>query len=208
MYIPSAFRVEDPAAVRALVEEFSFATLVTSGETGLVASHLPFLYRESPGGPGFLTGHMARANTQWKDFREAQEVLVIFQGPHAYISPRWYESSPSVPTWNYAAVHAYGYPRLLESYEEVSGLLKATVDRYEAGSEAPWKMDLPEEYQRRLVGQIVAFEIRLTRLEGKSKFSQNRNEQDRNGVIEHLSRSDDPLARDVAERMRKAAPQK
>ncbi len=128
--------------------------------------------------------------------------MVTFQGPHAYISPRWYKTDPSVPTWNYLAVHAYGHPCLLESYEATCALLKETVGRYEAGAPDPWPMALPEEYQRRLVGQIVAFEIHLTRLEAKFKLSQNRTKEDQEGVIENLNRSADPMALAIAERMR------
>jgi transcriptional regulator len=160
--------------------------------------------RRDAGEHGTLVGHMARANRQWQDFGEAGEALVIFQGDHGYVSPSWYETHPSVPTWNYLAVHAYGFPRLIEDAERVRETLRALVTRYEAGFDEPWPMDLPDDYLRKMIGGIVVFEIPLTRLEGKFKLSQNRPVADRRRVIATLAASADPTQRALAAAMQDA----
>ena len=121
MYIPKLFREEDISTLHQLMQAYSFATLVTQHDGAPYASHLPLTLCPEAGPFGTLMGHMARANPQWRDFEVdgEQEVLVIFQGPHTYVSPSWYAVQPSVPTWNYAAVHAYGMPRLIEDEAEL-----------------------------------------------------------------------------------------
>ena len=142
-----------------------------------------------------LRAHMAHANPQWRTFSPDREVLVIFHGPHHYVSPAWYASHPSVPTWNYAVVHALGRPTLIEDRERLTALLRELVTRHEAASPEPWKMALPPDYQDKMLSAIVGFEIEITRLEGKFKLSQNRPSEDRPLVIEELERlgSDDAL---------------
>src|SRR5882757_4724441 len=121
MYVPSHNRMDDRAEQVAFMRQYSFATLVTSDSQAVPrATHLPFVVVEE-GAQMRLVAHLARANPQWRDFTDAGEVLVIFQGPHAYISPNLYQRHPSVPTWNYAAVHAYGSLRLLEGREDKLG---------------------------------------------------------------------------------------
>lgn len=199
MYTPPSFREERPEVLHALIRENSFGTLVTHGAAGITASHLPFILRDEPGEQPVLLGHMARANDQWQSFPTGTEVLVIFQGPHAYISPSWYETELSVPTWNYAVVHAYGTPRLIEDLASVRALLNATVSTYEAGFERPWSADhLPDEFVEKLSRAIVAFEIPIGRLEGKFKLGQNRGEADQRGAVEGLRRQSDPLSFAVA----------
>ena len=144
---------------------------------------------------------MARANPQWHDLVSEQEVLVIFQGPHAYISPSWYEVDLSVPTWNYTVVHAYGIPRLIEESEELYKLLKTLLETHEAQFENPWPFQLPDDYLQKMIRGIVGFEIEITRLEGKFKLSQNRTEAERENVIAVLQESSDTLA--VAELMKR-----
>jgi len=129
-------------------------------------------------------GRTWRANPQWRHFIEITEALVIFQGPHSYISPGWYEEQPSVPTWNYAAVHAYGAPRLLGD-EETFGLLHTSVAEYDP---APKTLDLPDEFIRKMQRGLVGFEIPIRRLEGKCKMSQNKSEADRGGAVAALMR--------------------
>jgi transcriptional regulator len=141
---------------------------------------------------------MARANPQWRHFADGQEALVIFQGPHAYISPSWYTDHQSVPTWNYAVVHAYGMPRLLEDVE-TRALLQSLVETFEAPLEPPWRLDsLPEENITRMLRGIVGFEIEIARLEGKLKLNQNRPEVDQERVVEVLEASGDPNDAGVA----------
>jgi len=199
MYIPKAFRKDDLDALYNLIQAYSFATLITQHEGAPFATHLPFILDSKRGPNGTLLAHMARANPQWHDFVSEQEVLVIFQGPHAYVSPFWYEVELSVPTWNYAVVHAYGIPRLIEDGEELYKLLKMLIETHEAQFEKPWPFQLPDDYLQKMMRGIVGFEIEITRLEGKFKMSQNRTESERETVIAALQESKDTLA--IAELM-------
>jgi len=200
MYIPKAFREDDISKLYNFIQAHSFATLVTQHEGMPFASHLPFLLDAERGPNGILLAHMARANPHWHDFASAQEVLVIFQGPHTYISPSWYEVELSVPTWNYAVVHAYGLPHLIEDGEELYKLLKTLIQTHEANFEMPWPFQLPDDYLQKMMRGIVGFEIEITRLEGKFKLSQNRTETERENVIAALQESTNTAA--LAELMR------
>lgn len=197
MYTPATFEENDLALLHTLMRQFSFATLVTVAEGVPVATHLPFLLDTVRGGLGMLRAHMARANPQWQSFREGAEALVIFQGPHAYISPAWYVSRPNVPTWNYAAVHAYGVPTLLND-DDTFALLRASVAHYDPTPDA---LEMPDEYVRRIQSGVVGFEIPITRLEGKRKMSQNKPDADRTGVIAALRASASPENLAVAAEM-------
>jgi len=199
MYIPKAFREDDINTLHKLMREYGFATLITQHEGVPFATHLPFILDAQRGPNGTLLAHMAHANQQWRDFVSEPEVLVIFQGPHAYISPSWYEVELSVPTWNYAVVHAYGIPRLIEDGEELYKLLKTLIHTHEAHFEKPWPFNLPDDYLQKMMHGIVGFEIEISRLEGKFKLSQNRTEAERENVIAALQESRDTLA--VAELM-------
>ncbi len=201
MYIPPSFRVEDPAKLAAFIRQHSFATFVTHDEGGPFASHLPMLYHPERGPHGALVSHLARANPQWHHFASGLEALAIFHGPHAYISPSWYETQPAVPTWNYAVVHAYGVPTILTDHDQVLSLLQETIVTYEASLEQPWSGELPEDYRDKLARGIVAFEIPITRLEGKLKLGQNRSAADIQGAARGLARSADPGDQAVARMM-------
>jgi transcriptional regulator len=186
MYIPTHFEIEARAEMHALMHGHSFATLITTDAEGTpFATHLPFLIDTEAGDAGTLRAHMARANPQWRHFRIGQNVLVVFQGPHAYVSPAWYETQPAVPTWNYTAVHAYGEPHLLDS-EGLKALLYTTVALYEGIGAEGWQFEMGPDYVEQMMRGIVGFEIPLTRLEGKRKMSQNRSETDRRQVVEAL----------------------
>ena len=198
MYLPNSFRAEDRAQLHGLMRAYNFAILITQHDGAPFATHLPFMLDAERGPHGTLLAHMARANPQWRDFASGGEALVIFQGPHAYISPSWYETHPSVPTWNYAIVHAYGVPRPIEDHDRLYRMLEALVDTHEAGFDQPWRMDLPGDYMDKMMRAVVGFEIEITRLEGKLKLSQNRSEHDQRGVAEMLAASSDPLGADVA----------
>ncbi len=201
MYIPETFRQDDIVTLHKLMRKYSFATLVTQHEGVPFATHLPFLLDAEHGPNGTLLAHMARANPQWHDFENSQEVLVIFQGPHTYVSPSWYEVELSVPTWNYAVVHAYGIPRLIEEHKKLFNLLKTLIETHESRFENPWPFQLPDDYVQKMMSGIVGFEIEIARLEGKFKLSQNRTEAERVNVITALQESLDTLA--VAELMRR-----
>ena len=199
MYLPPAFHEQNPEPLYQLIREHSFGTLVSEVEGAPFATHLPFLLHAERDTPAVLRGHMARANPHWQSLTPETEVLVLFQGPHAYVSPSWYETEKMVPTWNYTAVHAYGRARLLEDTASLLALLAAAVNTYEAGRPEPWSLErLPEEFVTSLTRAIVGFEIEITRLEGKFKLSQNRSEADRNGVIHGLRDAGDPESLAVA----------
>lgn len=196
MYIPPAFREDDLAALHALMRDYSFAVVVTMQGGVPVATHLPLLLESERGPYGTLLGHVARANAQWTGFNGEQEALAIFQGPHAYITPSWYEPGLNVPTWNYTAVHAYGKPRILDD-EALARLLYTSIQTYESGFEQPWKLDMPADvFQGKLKG-VVGFEMEITRLEGKFKLSQNRSETDRARVAAELQASQDSVSAGV-----------
>ncbi len=199
IHIPKHFAEHDLARLRSLVRAHSFATLVSAHQGEIQVSHLPFLL-DADG--KMLRAHMARANPQWRALSPEREVLVIFHGPHHYVSPAWYAAHPSVPTWNYAVVHAQGWPTLIEDRERLAVLVRDLVTRHEAASPEPWKMDLPPEYQDKMLSAIVGFEIEITRLEGKFKLSQNRPEGDLPLVIEALEQVGGDDALGVAALMR------
>jgi transcriptional regulator len=202
MYIPNSFREDDAGELHELIRQYNFGILVTQHDGAPFATHLPFLIDASRGPHGVLLAHMARANPQWRDFAGGGEALAIFQGPHAYISPSWYEVAPSVPTWNYAVAHAYGTPRVVDDHGKLYAMLERLVHTHESPREAPWRMELPEEYMDRMMRAVVGFEIEITRLEGKLKLSQNRPANDRRRVTEALAASGDALDRAVAGMMR------
>ena len=203
MYIPAAFRETRPEVLHRLIHEHSFATLVSQLDGELFATHLPILLDASRGQHGTLIGHMARANPHWHAFNlDGPETLVIFQGPHAYISPGWYVAEQAVPTWNYEVVHAYGRPTLLDEATRVRTLLEETVGRFEADLPQPWSTARAgDEYITKLAQAIVAFEIPISRLEGKRKLSQNRPVKDARGAAAGLHAQGDPLGQVVADRM-------
>lgn len=201
MYIPKHFAETDTQTLQAFMRTHSFATLVTQHDGVPFANHLPLMLDSGVGTHGALLGHMARNNPQWQDFSQGAEVLVMFQGPHAYVSPAWYEPNAMVvPTWNFMAVHTYGKARIL-SEEELVGTLRRLVDENEKAFPKPWKFEPTQTMRERMLSAIVGFEISLDRLEGKFKLSQNRSQQDQRNVIAQLSQSE--YGEDVAHNMRK-----
>jgi len=185
MYIPNANRVDDQEQVLAFMQAHSFATLVSLVNGQLFATHLPLIIVAQEEGK-LLRGHMAKANPHWQELATQREVLVIFQGPHAYISPTHYAKWESVPTWNYMAVHAYGSARLIQ---DEAGLLTALGELIAANDPAyqqRWE-SLPDTFRSGMLNGIVAFEITITRLEGKFKLSQNRPVEDQQRVATALA---------------------
>ena len=204
MYIPKAFREDDIAVLHAFMREYSFATLITLQDATPLANRFPFLLDAERGPYGTLRAHMARADPQWRTFDETKEALVIFQGPHAYVSPSWYvdEVELSVPTWNYSVVHAYGLPRLVEENTELYNILQATIQVNEASFENPWTIQMPDEHLQKKMQAIIGFEIQITRLEGKFKLSQNRSEDDQTRVAAALKESLSPQTAELMSRQR------
>jgi transcriptional regulator len=191
MYIPRANKEERVSVLHKLMKDQPFASLITVGSTGLFASHIPMVLEQN-GAKGQLRGHISRANTQWRDYTPAVEALAIFSGPQHYITPNWYlekqETGKVVPTWNYVVVHAYGYLKVIEDGEWLMTHLASLTNIHEADSPVPWKIgDAPAGYIAALTKGIVGLEMIIERLEGKWKVSQNRSEQDRDGVAKGLA---------------------
>lgn len=186
MYVPASFHETDQAKLHDFMEQHAFATLVSPAAGGPVASHLPLLVDRHVGAHGQLIGHFARANSHW-ELAPKQQTLVIFHGPHAYVSPGWMESRNVVPTWNYVAVHAYGVLRLIEDRRRLREIVQRTVEKYESPRNQPWSIDSPEpEFIDKLLGGIVGFEIEIQRLEGKWKLNQNHPAERRQKIIHGL----------------------
>lgn len=194
MYIPKSFQVSDPEVLAAFIRAHSFATLISTREGTPFATHLPLLLDQGASPQGMLLGHVARANPHWQVFDGQGEALAIFHGPHAYISPTWYAAGPAVPTWNYAAVHVYGAPRLIEGEAQLAALVDRLVATYEAPQPKPWSGELPPEYKAKLLQAIVGFEMEIVRIEGKFKLGQGRSPEDQLGVLGQLASSADPVA--------------
>jgi len=192
MYIPRPFQLDDREAIATVIRRHSFATLVTAFDGEPVATQLPFVFEPDRGERGTLVSHMARANPQWQQFEryatEGGSAVVIFQGPHSYISPSWYPpDEPAVPTWNYVTVQAYGRPSILDDVEAVKALLHQLVDTNEAGLDPPWSLSSQaEEYVERMIRGIVAFELPVERFEAKAKLSQNKPDAIRLGTADAL----------------------
>ena len=202
MYRPKHFDANETAALHQFMREESFALLVTAPDGVPTASHLPIFLDTETGGPDRLLGHMAKANAQWREFDGETEAMVMFWGPHAYVSPTWYQSKKMVPTWNYVTVHAYGKPKVLPLPDDALDVLARLLDVYESEATGPWSMDmLPDEFIEKQLKGIVAFEIPIDRLEGKFKLSQNRPPADREGVIKGLRQAGYPDAKAIAKLM-------
>jgi transcriptional regulator len=200
MYSPNYNRIEERTEVLDFMRANSFALLVTGTGGTLHGSHLPVMTQERDGHL-VLDMHMARNNAQWQEFFD-EEVMVVFFGPHAYVSPRWYEDKERVPTWNYAAVHAYGIPKVVADPKDKH----ASQRRLIASMDPQW---LPEfdrlrpEYVRSMLEGIVNFEITVTRIETRWKLSQNRGRREQELIAAELEKSDDSVARALAELTRK-----
>jgi transcriptional regulator len=189
MYLPAHFREERVPVLHDLIRRYPLATLVTMGADGMTANHIPMIVAEGPAPFGSLVGHVARSNPVWRESEPS--VLAIFSGPEHYISPSWYptkqEHGRVVPTWNYAAVHAYGELRIHEDREWLRELVTRLTDTHEAQFERPWKVtDAPAAYVDGLLKAIVGIEIRITRMEGKWKMGQNRSDADRESAAGKL----------------------
>jgi transcriptional regulator len=207
VYLPPLFTETRSEMLVAHIERHEFGLLVSHGKEGLIASRIPFLV-EHRDGRLYLQGHLARANPQSADLDFEGEALAIFEGPHAYISPSWYQPGPAVPTWNYASVHAYGAARTITDRDWLHVLVRRLSERHEAREPPPpWQMqDLPEAYLTLMLKGIIGVEIAVRRLDGKFKLSQNRPAADRPRIITALERRGDPDSRAVAQLMREREP--
>jgi transcriptional regulator len=199
LYIPKHFKVADLEEIQEFIHTHSFGTLITTKNGKPIATHLPLqLVKEED--EYFVTGHMAYGNPQWRTFDACGDVLITFQGPHAYISSSWYEKE-NVPTWNYQAVHLYGAAKLMDEAELKADLAKL-MQKYEQHREHPvlWETLSSEILEKELKG-IVGFKIHVTEVQAASKMSQNRNETDYRNIIDHLKKEENVNSSQVAEAM-------
>jgi transcriptional regulator len=210
MYTPAQFKVEDVGEAHALMRAHPFAILVTNGTDGVVGTHLPTVLKVDEAAPlGRIECHVARPNTQWRTFSAEVEALVIFQGPEAYIRPSWYptkaEHQKVVPTWNYAAVHAYGKLEAVQDKEWLLAHVTDLTDQQEAPYAGRWAVtDAPANFVDALARGIVGFKLTISRLEAKMKMSQNREDRDRAGVVQGLGERAQGDDRKIAELVDKA----
>jgi transcriptional regulator len=198
MYIPAFNRVHDRKTINAFIHAYGFAAIITQENGALQASHLPVLLDEEMGAQGVLRSHMARANEQWQQFHSEQEILCIFQGPHAYISPSFYVMQHTVPTWNYTAVHVYGRPQIVGT-PALKQIVLETTWKYESTMARPWKVPLSEAELDAMCKAIVGFSIEITRVEAKFKLGQNRSREDQTSMLAALQGSPDSGPRGLAE---------
>ena len=201
MYIPPAFLESDLPTLHEFIERHSFGLLVSQHNGSPFATHLPLLLDRTSSALGTLIGHVARANPQWEQCL-GQPVLAVFSGPHAYISPTWYEAEHVVPTWNYVAVHASGRVRLVEDQPGLLDIVRHSVEVYEQSMPRPWSLGEADTFVERLLKQIVGFRIEIERLEGKWKLNQNHPVERREKVVRSLGERDDENSTAIAGMMR------
>jgi transcriptional regulator len=201
MYVPPHFAETDTGKLFDFIEANSFGLLVSQADGRPFASHLPLLLDRHAGPRGGLRGHVARANPQWRT-AAGQEVLAVFSGPHAYISPTWYEAERVVPTWNYVAVHVYGTIHLIEDRDALLALVRDMVHYYERALPRPWDLGPANDYVNKMLQGIVGFRVEITRVEGKWKLGQNHPEERREKAARALEQCEDENSRAVAELMR------
>ena len=191
MYTPAHFAVTDPAALHRIIREHPLGMLVTPSPDGMDANHIPFEFDPTVGAHGLLSAHVARANPVWQHCAGGADVLIVFRGNEHYISPNWYpskhETHRQVPTWNYEVVHAHGRLTVRDDDKFVRGVVARLTRAHEASEPKPWKMgDSAPDYIDGMVRAIVGIEVLVTRLEGKSKLSQNREPRDVQGAADSL----------------------
>lgn len=202
MYNPRSYRNESLSELHEFIRRYNFAALFTHRNGESFSTHLPFMIDPERGPFGTLVAHMARANPHWKAFEGAAPSLVVFMGPHAYISPAWYQDQVTVPTWNYMLVHATGSVRLVDDEMELRKMVMRLVSQHEAPLGNPWDVQKAEEAMEVEIKGITGFEIPIDRLEGKFKLNQNRSVEDREGVVRALEGSSHPDEREIARIMR------
>ncbi|MDD2747944.1 MAG: FMN-binding negative transcriptional regulator [Acidithiobacillus ferrooxidans] len=204
MYCLDPFAETRPEILRALIQRYPLAALVSMGGNGLEANHIPLYLVPDEAPQPVLQGHVARANPLWREVSPDDEVLVIFQGPQHYISPSWYatkaETGKVVPTWNYAVVHAYGPLHVKDDPAWVRQQMVALTAQQESGFTLPWQVgDAPRDFTERLIQQVVGIEIPISRWMGKWKVSQNQPVGNRDTVVAHLGQQKQPDSGAMAE---------
>lgn len=202
MYIPKKYQQSDTTALKALMVEYPFATLISCSELGVEANHIPLMLKRVEG-KDVLHGHIAKANPLWKNIAEKAEVLIVFNGPNCYISPNYYPTKmatgKAVPTWNYVAVHVKGYISFIHDNAWNLNLLDSLTTHHEAQQPQPWSIeDAPKEYIDKMLPAIVGIEVDITSIVGKWKVSQNQVEINKQGIYSALSDDTESHARKIA----------
>ncbi len=210
MYVPDPYVLHDRAAIAGLLQRHSFALLVTAADATPQASHLPFLYDPGRGPRGTLTAHLARANPQAAELErlaaEGGQALVVFQGPHAYVSPTWYGVSRAVPTWVYLAVHAYGTPEIVAEPARVRAVLERLVAVHESGLPEPWTLDSQKDpYVSAMIRGILAFDIPVARFDANAKLNQSKPAEARLAAAAALRETGGPEVQELAALMESLA---
>ena len=205
MYLPAAFAETDLTKLHDFIEQHSFGLLVSQVDGLPFASHLPFLLRRTLGPHGTLVGHVARANPQWREVG-GQTALAILSGPHAYVSPTWYEAEQVVPTWNYTAVHVYGRVHVIEDGDELRDIVRDMVQFYEHAMPRPWSFDPSSIFAERMLAQIVGLRIEIDKIEGKWKLNQNHPVERRWKVVRALRECPSENAQAIAALMQTMLP--
>jgi len=203
MYQPPNFREDRLDVQHGLMRTHPLGLIITAGAGGLMANSIPCLVDSDETGPGTIRCHLARANSQWRELAAVDECMVVFQGPHDYVTPSWYatkrETGKVVPTWNYATVHVWGRPRVVDDDAWLRRQLDDLTNLCESGFATPWKVDdAPADFIVAQMRGIVGVEIPITRIEGKWKMSQNRAMADRVGVLDGY-REKGPTSEAIAE---------
>ena len=204
MFIPEHFRIEDRATALAFMRANNFAILISTTPDGPFATHIPVVIKEDiqeRDNQLVLRGHVAKSNPHWHYLEAQPQCLTIFHGPHAYISPKNYNTPENVPTWNYGAVHAYGHVRTYAAPQDLLAMLHDLIPTFEPAYAEQWST-LSETYRTRMLSHIVGFEITVTKLEAKFKLSQNRLRDEQQRVIESLSTSTDTAISGISQLMR------
>ena len=196
MYLPEHFNETDPDIIFDFLKNNAFATIISTSNNVPLASQLPLLVTLQ-GSKLRFEGHMARANNQWQQLQQNNNALIIFQGPHSYVSPSYFQK-PGAPTWNYVSIHAYGKVTMTEDPQELKRIVETLANSYESQKENSWTPDYPDN----MLKAIIGFEIQVERLEAKYKLSQNRSKIDQQGIIEHLSKLADQDSQAIAELMK------
>jgi transcriptional regulator len=205
MYLPAAFAESDLSRLHAFIEQNNFGVLVSQVDGLPFATHLPFLLDRTAGAHGTLLGHVARANPQWRE-AAGQTALAIFSGPHAYISPTWYEAEQVVPTWNYAAVHAHGRVEIVEDNAALLDIVERLVQVHERAMPRPWSFDPSSTFAERMLAQIVGFRVAIEKIEGKFKLNQNHPVERRRKVVRVLAERGDENSQAIAALMQGMLP--
>ncbi len=204
MYLPKHFNQTDDEAIRKLISENSFATVISYPaitDAPIFINHLPVIWSAMPGEEKTLIGHMAKRNPQWTHFQTNSQCTIVIQGPHTYVSPSWYKSGRDVPTWNYAVAHIEGRIELVENFSEQVEIIKAMTVFFEADQQKPWQFELPSDLnnERALTASIISFKFHIKSIDAKFKLSQNRGIEDREGVKAGLVERGDEMSIAIAE---------